>query len=204
MKDTAFTTANRVFKGQIKKTTRESYPKSETKLTMTQADIDQVYNGYFIPNLDHPVALQHKVFFDLMSCLKQKSRESLRDLKKESFSIGLTENGQEFIQKVDSDSDTDCDGKDCIVAEGGPGCPVASFKKYIANLNPDCEWFFQKPNIGIFQNPNDYLHGCWYLNLPIGKNTIGVFMKEISKSAGLQTIYNNSNIKSKHYPIMIN
>ena len=42
-----------------------------------------------------------------------------------------------------------------------------------------------------FKYPDDK----WYKNSPVGENTIGKFMKEISKNAGLSVIYTNHCIR---------
>ena len=77
MKDTAFQTANRVVIGQIKKNVQE-LTKSDPVSKITQEDKDQIYEKYFLPNMDHPEALQHKVFFDLAYYMRLKNRETLR------------------------------------------------------------------------------------------------------------------------------
>ena len=69
--------------------------------------------------------------------------------------------------------------------EGSEKCPVNSFKHYIDNLNPKCNAFFQ--------HPNERKDG--YDNKPVGKNTIGDFMKTISKNAELSKIYTNHCIR---------
>ena len=55
---------------------------------------------------------------------------------------------------------------------GFPRCPVASCEKYLAKLNDQLEAFWQKPKTKTVSE-ND----CWYMNVPVGKNTIGDKMK---------------------------
>ena len=57
-------------------------------------------------------------------------------------------------------------------------CPVASFLSYVEKLNPECEWFWQKPKSKVPAS------GPWYCNSPLGKNKLGDKMKEISLKAG--------------------
>ena len=72
----------------------------------------------------------------------------------------------------------------------GPRCPVASFLRYRDKLHPACEWFWQKPN-SSFPSKS----GPWYCKTPLGKNTIGLKMKEISLRAGTR-VYTNDCLRS--------
>ena len=64
-------------------------------------------------------------------------------------------------------------------------CPVESFKCYLALLNHEENSFFQYPN--------KKLNG--FNNAPIGKNSIGSMMKDISEAAKLSKIYTNHCIR---------
>ena len=68
-------------------------------------------------------------------------------------------------------------------------CPVWSFVKYIKRLNPKCSNLFQQAR----QCPKD---GVYYNNIPLGHNKLGQFMSEISKKAGLTTIYTNHSCRA--------
>ncbi len=203
MKDSTFSTANQVFTGQVKKIEVEG-PSSESHTPITQADIDQIHYKYFLPYIDTPETLQHKVFFDLMLYMKKMGRTMLRDLKKEMFYVGVRADGTEFVKMLPDSSAVRLeqnelkyiyDRDNCILAQGGPRCPVVSFVKYLSLLHPLCEWFFQRPN-PQHANVNSNKYGIWYLSTPLGKNALAVFMKEISKRAGLQMVYTNSSIKA--------
>ncbi len=207
MRDSMFSTANQVFTGQVKKN-REEGAKPEPYNPITPADLDQIYDHYFLPNIENPDTLQHKVFFDLMRYMKKlgQGRGVLRDLRKDSFCVGQLADGTEFVRTLTDSSASEVDQSEeaydpdyCMLAQGGPRCPVASFKKYISMLHPACEWFFQRPNTQystIFFN-KDTNSECYvpYLSSAIGKNILSQLMKEISKRAGLQTIYKNGSIK---------
>ncbi len=172
---------------------------------INQADIDQIYKNYFIPNINHPEALQHKVYFDLMSIygMKKKTQDEAANVRKDVFYVGVMEDGTEFIKMIpDSKAKEQPDEtkyayqrEHCIIAQGGLHCPVASFKKYVAKLNPHCDMFFQKPNLG----KNVPMHIMWYLGDPVGPRRIFNFMPEISMRAGLETIYNHACIKRKDH-----
>jgi hypothetical protein len=52
----------------------------------------------------------------------------------------------------------------------------------VKRLNPKCDRLFQKAR----SHPKE---GIFYDNVPLGHNKLGSFMGEISKKAGLNTIY---------------
>ena len=64
-------------------------------------------------------------------------------------------------------------------------CPVKSYKRYLNLLHPDIDAFFQYPNKSR----------KGFNKEAIGKNMLGVFMKEISKKANLNKIYTNHQIR---------
>ena len=66
---------------------------------------------------------------------------------------------------------------------GKTDCPVSSLKHYISHLHPDQDAFFQRPS--------QTTHGRWYDNVPVGKCSLGSFMKNLSKDAGLAVVYTN-------------
>ena len=74
---------------------------------------------------------------------------------------------------------------------GNPLCPVASFRKYITKLNPKNPWLWQKPLDAFDEDDN-----VWYANSPLGKNTLRLLMKNISKMAHLSVEYTNHSIRA--------
>ena len=81
-----------------------------------------------------------------------------------------------------------------VEQEGSVHCPVNSFKHYMANLNENCDAFFQHPD----ENKTGYD------KKPIGKNTLGEMMKVISdnKHAKLSKIYTNHCIRKTTATVM--
>ena len=57
---------------------------------------------------------------------------------------------------------------------GKTDCPVSSLKHYISHLHPDQDAFFQRPS--------QTTHGRWYDNVPVGKCSLGSFMKKRCRS----------------------
>ena len=66
-----------------------------------------------------------------------------------------------------------------------PLCPLEFYKRYVSLLHSESNAFFQKPN----KSKKGY--SCEV----IGKNTLGLLMKEISKQTGLSKEYTNHSIR---------
>ena len=70
-------------------------------------------------------------------------------------------------------------------------CPVLSFRLYVARLHPS-----QK---ALWQRPHDTLTTttfCWFQNKPVGRNTLGTWMADLSTAAELPRIYTNHCIRA--------
>ena len=64
--------------------------------------------------------------------------------------------------------------------------PVQHLKKYLSNLNPKLDAFYQRPKANwSFQDTH------WYENAPLGKNKLGEMMKAMSVEGGLSKTYTN-------------
>ena len=72
-----------------------------------------------------------------------------------------------------------------------PMCPVRSFKLYMSHLNPENDYLWQTPN----HHPKDKGSQVFYTIGHLGKNTLGTFMSELSKTVGLSKIYTNHCIR---------
>ena len=142
--------------------------------------------------------MQHKVYFDIAFFLGKRGQEGLRQLKKNSFALKLNQNNQEYLELTYNESTKKSQGDDnneqteqpiLLSREGNRRCPVTSFKLYLSKLT-NIDDLFQTPNTH-YKYPGDK----WYKESPVGEGTIGKFMKEISKNAGLSYIYTNHCIR---------
>ena len=82
---------------------------------------------------------------------------------------------------------------------GNPHCPVNSFEKYIAKLNPDCHFLWQRPKNFTEE---DYDPPIWYDNMVLGKNSFGHMMQNMSKDACLSKIYINHCIRATGFTLL--
>lgn len=78
-----------------------------------------------------------------------------------------------------------------IYFSGNPLCPVVSFEAYLMHLNPECEALWQRPRDFVDVGDN-----VWYMNIPIGKNTLAAMMPTISRRGQLSRIYTNHSIRA--------
>ena len=184
-----------IFTGNLRDQKEKGLDKSRRRPPLSQTHVKQIYNNYFIPHYDNdPRCLQHKVYFDIAYFLGKIAKEGLRALTKDSFSIKTNDEGREYLElsyneatkKSQGDDNYEMNNQPIILSQTeNAKCPVKSYKLYVSKLT-DLKAFFQKPN-PYFKKITD----PWYHKSPVGENTIGEFMKNISKNAGLSIIYTN-------------
>ena len=77
-----------------------------------------------------------------------------------------------------------------------PNCPVATFELYLPKLHPNYE--------AIWKRPKDSVHndGFWYANAPVGNNTLGSMMTNISKWGIPSKFNSNHSIRATSITIM--
>ena len=83
----------------------------------------------------------------------------------------------------------------CI--SGHPLCPVASFKKYLDKLNPKREALWQRSLDSFTENSP-----TWYMDQPLGKNTLGNMLKTICEQSGLNDIYTNHYLRATSITVL--
>ena len=165
-------------------------------------DIDKLYKSNVF-DINTPAGLQSKVWFELMLFICRRGRENLRKLEKDHFAITQDSNGRRYVYQSKDELTKRIRGTDMksrvdggrMYATDGQGCPVASFEKYVAKLNPKCAAFFQAPmpanRKGIWNDDDQ-----WFKNAPIGEKTLGSFMSKISLAANLSRRYTNHSLRS--------
>ena len=84
---------------------------------------------------------------------------------------------------------------------GNPRCPVVAVKTYLSKRNKQCQALWQKPkkhNAMKFNPAED----VWYCNAPLGKNKLENLLCEMSKKAGLATIYTSHCLRATSVTIL--
>ena len=80
-------------------------------------------------------------------------------------------------------------------------CPVRVFELYLSKLHPSLNLLWQRPKALDNFSESD---SVWYCNSPLGKNTLGSFMKTISVDCELSREYTNHCIRSTAVSILDN
>ena len=192
MHDRAFQGANQVFYGCMRALRQEGLDKAKHKDSISTTDMAKLYSSGVLSDSD-PESLQYKVYVEVALHFCRRGREGLRELSKSSFCEKTDRNGKSYVTLTYNEleknhqglSNKDESEEPRMYEQGGPNCPLASFRLYMSKLNEKCDAFFQRPNNNFAKN------GMWYANAPVGKNTLATFMKSISKKAGLDKVYTN-------------
>ena len=207
MNDAIFLPANKVFSRRMRDNKEKGYDVPKPRDSIDQEDMKKLFNDYFKPGVNslNTQVLLHKVFFDIVYYTGRCGKEGLRELNKNSFDIKTGSDGLEFVEITFNEKSKKNQGNenstkkralhdDHHIISAMPGnvlCPVQSFKKYLSLLN-------HKEN-AFFQYPSKKLNG--FNNAPIGKNSLGIMMKEICTAAKLSKMYTNHCIrKTKRRP----
>jgi len=185
-------------KGEVKKIPTIA-PEDLSKLRETKAF-----------NINDPLELQQKVFFDIAYEFQYLRRDLARSLTKTSFVFkidnfdskeycelnfdvqakGFSSNASHKIVMSKQVSQTTCR----LYATGEPNCPIFSLKKYLSKLDPCNETFFVKHRTG--RHFYAMMEDRWYTTKPLGINHIGRFMTKISMRLNLSCHYTNHSIRA--------
>lgn len=199
MSDIDFQKANQVFNGKIKGLKKEGKDVTKHKPAIAEEDMALFYKSGVLSDTN-PTSLQRKVFVELALHFGRRGREGWRTMKKNSFSVNKDAKGRDFVTLNYNECDKnhqDAEQKmQCMFATYKENCPVASFQKYVQKLNPECEWFLQRP-LASYEGKR-----IWYANAPLGVNSIGNMLKGISRDAGSSVVYTNHSIKASTATIL--
>ncbi|XP_071512103.1 uncharacterized protein KIAA1958-like [Diadema antillarum] len=144
-----------------------------------------------------PIGLQNKVFIDVMTYFANRGRENLRSTSISDFDLEVDEQNLRYITRRDTmtKSRRECEDEACsghmYEIPGSSRCPVRSFLALKEVLNPAEKCMWQRPKA---KAPTD--GSPWYMNAPLGINTIGNKMREISEKAGCSQVYTNHSLRA--------
>ena len=198
VEDVAFGSSNKVFSAVLTQLKRNGLAKVNHHPEITKDDLQKLYLSF---DLNTPKGLQQKCMFDIMFHLVRRGRETLREQTKDTFAIAVDSQNRRYVyqavdelaknhRKNDGPQDSTTDGR--IYEQPGPLCPVRTFELYLSNLHPELKFLWQRPKQAI-QTTDD---NCWYCNVPVGKNTLGNFMKDVTRAADLSKQYTNHSIRA--------
>ena len=194
-----FASSNKVFAAFLVDLKRNGLAKVNHHPDIAADDLHKLYSNF---NLDTPKSLQQKVLFDILFHLVRRGRENLRQQSKDSFKVAIDSQNRKYVYQAideldknhrekDDPSDSTTDGR--MYEQPGELCPVKSFQLYLSKLHPELDSLWQRPKEAV---PTDSTDNVWYCKVPVGKNTLGNFMKNISRAAGLSKEYTNHSIRA--------
>ncbi len=207
--DVAFESSGQVYKAMLKKLAREGYGGTNHMVSISEEDLALLFSGtHHAFDVNTPVGLQQKVWFDIVFYLCRRGQENQRNMKKATYQVSTDASGRDFVYQAISEADKnhsgsrirpeDTTGESRIYElPGNPACPVRAFEKFVSKLNPDLDDLWQRP-LEQFVTEST----CWYYRMPISIGNLAGFMTKISKSAGLSVAYTNHCIRSTHISIL--
>lgn len=150
---------------------------------------------------DNPLGLLRNVWFHVTMYWCRRGREGQRELRPDSFRFCEDADGKKYVEMTHDEATKNHQGgiqeyptyekEGRMYATSDSEDGYHSLQKYLQLLNPKCPALFQRPKQSTPQNG-----APWYENKPLGVNTLGSMMKEISKAAKLSKTYTNHCVRA--------
>ena len=195
VKGEEFSLSNKTFKALMVKLKAQGKGSVKHHPPVSKEDLGRMQSSF---DLSAAQGLQNKVFLDTILYFANHGMENLRSMRPGDFILhNNNSNNQEYFTirdmgtKNHQSDDSVSQGGQMHAMPGNPRCPVANLKKYIARLNPQCEWMWQRPK-NLVSDQDD----TWYVNVPLGKSTLAVMTKKISEFAGCSQSYTNHSLRA--------
>ena len=185
--DKEFLRANQMFLTIFKKYYKDGNARPKHKPAIQPADMEKL-RKYFQGYAQSPQILTEYVWFLLCFHFGRRGREGWVAMTKTTFVFCTDSEGKEYVKYGATETTKNHQGgykqKDTDYSDGRMyGIGVTLLKFMIGKLHPDLDRLFQHPGKVFDRN------GPWYRKEPIGKDTMGKIMTNISKKAGLSTTY---------------
>ena len=100
--------SSKVFKAVVTDLKRKWFGGVDHKPPIAIQDLKKLYDinqPFKVFDIETPVGLQRKVFFDIMFYLCRRGRENLREMSKATFAVGYDAEGLQFIHQVKDEAD---------------------------------------------------------------------------------------------------
>ena len=133
----------------------------------------------------------------------RRGREGQRNLKPTSFAFAVDEQGKRYVTMTHDETTKNHPGglqdrssfeKTARMYETESETDgYRALSLYISKLNPKCEALFQQPRRDWSESVT---YNIWYENRPLGVNSLGNMMKEISTKAKLSKVYTNHCVRA--------
>ena len=94
-----------------------------------------------------------------------------------------------------SDEEDESNGK-MFECPGSARCPVQTVKNYLLHLNPEADFFYQKPRAFVTEKLNPKVDPIWYCNSPVGERSLAEMMKKMTFKASISPHLTNHCIRA--------
>ncbi|XP_070549986.1 uncharacterized protein [Ptychodera flava] len=187
IRDELFKPANEVFSAILAKLRADGRGAQQMQY-VTETDLEKIME-YVASDQGTPRGLQNKVFVDVLVNYRNIGRQNLRNMVQSDFDLRIDSKGRRYVALRRNNSF----GDRMYESPNSYLCPVKSYERYIERLNPLSHIFWQRPKKTI----SDDVDVIWYDTSPLGKNTLGEKLKEISKEANCSLVYTNCCLHAK-------
>ena len=167
---------------------------------ITSQDLKKLYSCFDVIT---PKGLQEKRLFDIIFFLVRRGRENLRQQTNQTFASPIAVDScqrkyvYQAVDELDNNHGESDDPQDSVTdarmyeQPGNTLCPVRCFELYLSKLYPGLNSLRQRPKQTAMDDEN-----IWYNKVVVGKKTLWLFMKKLSKSAELSKEYTNHCIRA--------
>ncbi|XP_078371764.1 uncharacterized protein LOC144655391 isoform X2 [Oculina patagonica] len=212
--DPEFIQANKALDAFVKTLRKHgAIPGVVHKETLTREVVEKLFEtGQLGPaNSKSPTQLQNTVWFYISLYFGKRGRENQRKMTKQMLVLRATPDGRQFYEINRSvagalpstknhqggitDEEDKSNGK-MFECPGSARCPVQTVKNYILHLNPEAEFFFQKPRALGTAKFNPEVDLIWFCNSPIGERSLGEMMKRMTAKGGISLHLTNHCIRA--------
>ena len=179
------------------------------KAAMVPEDVQILYDKKQL-GLETPESLLQTAWFNIMLHFGKRGRENQREMTADDIQIHKSSSGLEYITPVERATKNHQGGLKsneneaaAVMSEmpGNPRCPVLAVKTYLSKRSKQCQALWQKPknHSAMKFSPTE---DVWYCNAPLGKHKLENLLSEMSKKAGLATIYTSHCLRATSVMIL--
>ena len=189
-----FKESNKIYKAMLVELKKQGKGAVQHKRTVSEEDLAKIFHSLDITT---PEGLQNKVFLDIMLYFANRGRENLRAMTISDFVVEVDDQNLCYVVHRDTLTKSRRENEDeessgyMYEIPGSSHCPVSSFLAFKDVLNPTQKCMWQRPKSAA---PVD--GSPWYVNGPLGVNTLGNKMKNISEKAGCSQKYTNHSLRA--------
>ena len=199
IKDREFGRSNEAFKAAMRELKEEGKGDTKHHPEIADADLKLMYSHFTDCRPMSPIQLQEKVQFDVRFYFFRRGAENMHKMNKNTFMLVTNpDTNQRYLRlagdELTKNHQNTKESHTAAMPEmpNDARCPVSSYLKYLSHLHPECESLWTRPLPTTVNSPENK---SWYSKAPIGKATLGRFMKDLSAKYMLSQIYTNHSIR---------